>query len=80
MKFKIYRTSDLECENPPCEGAKLVRAGSMTDSAVYEIEIDTLEDLLQLKDRVGEGVIIGNSKFSKTGYKYEIEIYDDYRE
>ena len=29
MKFEIYRISDWCRENIPCEGAKLVRAGSV---------------------------------------------------
>ena len=79
MKFEIYRTSDRCRENPPCEDAKLVRAGSVVQDAVYEIEIDTLEQLLELVNKEGD-VIIMNSDKSKTGYEYEIEIYDGYRE
>lgn len=79
MKFEIYRTSDCCREKQPCEGAKQVRIGSAVHDAVYEIEIDTLEDLLELVEREGE-VIIGNSDKDKTGYEFEIEIYDDYRE
>ena len=75
MKFEIYRTSDWCRENPPCEGARLVRAGSVSHNAVYEIEIETLEQLLELMQAVEQPIIImGN---------YEepvIEIYDDYRE
>lgn len=79
MKFEIYRTSDWYGENPPCVGARLVRAGSMEHRAAYEIEIETLEDLLELVEREGD-FIIGNSDKSKTGYEFEIEIYDGYRE
>ena len=75
MKFEIYRTSDCCIENPPCEGARLVREGSVSHNAVYEIEIETLEQLLELMQAVEQPIIImGN---------YEepvIEIYDDYRE
>lgn len=78
MKFEIYRTSDCCREKVPCEGARLVRAGSMTNSAVYEIEINTLEDLLKLIDKVGEVIIRDLSL--ENGHTHEIEIYDGYRE
>ena len=75
MKFEIYRTSDWYRENPPCEGARLVRAGSAMHSAVYEIEIETLEQLLELMQAVESPIIImGNYD------EPAIEIYDDYRE
>lgn len=75
MKFEIYRTSDWCRENPPCEGAKLVRAGSVSHDAVYEIEIETLEQLLKLMQAVEAPIIImGNYD------EPAIEIYDDYRE
>lgn len=75
MKFEIYRTSDWCRENPPCEGAKLVRAGSAAHNAVYEIEIETLEQLLELMQAVESPIIImGNYE------EPAIEIYDDYRE
>lgn len=75
MKFEIYRTSDWCRENPPCEGAKLVSAGSAVHDAVYEIEIETLEQLLKLMQAVEAPIIImGNYD------EPAIEIYDDYRE
>ena len=79
MKFEIYRTSDWCRENKPCEGAKLVRAGSAEHKPVYEIEINTLEQLLELVDEINDIIVMDSDK-SKTGYKYEIELYDDYRE
>ena len=75
MKFEIYRTSDWCRENPPCEGARLVRAGSAVHSAVYEIEIETLEQLLELMQAVESPIIIMGNYDEPT-----IEIYDDYRE
>lgn len=75
MKFEIYRTSDWYREKAPCEGAKLVREGSAAQSAAYEIEIETLEQLLELMQAVESPIIImGNY------YEPAIEIYDDYRE
>ena len=75
MKFEIYRTSDWCRENPPCEGARLVRGGSAIHSAVYEIEIETLEQLLELMQAVESPIIIMGNYDEPT-----IEIYDDYRE
>ena len=75
MKFEIYRTSDCCIENPPCEGARLVREGSVSHNAVYEIEIETLEQLLELMQAVEQPIIIMGNYDEPT-----IEIYDDYRE
>ena len=75
MKFEIYRTSDWCREKQPCEGAKLVRAGSTVHLPVWEIEIDTLEQLLELKQAVKSPIIVGYYEG-----KPAIEIYDDYRE
>ena len=75
MKFEIYRTSDCCIENPPCEGARLVREGSVSHNAVYEIEIETLEQLLELMQAVESPIIIMGNYDEPT-----IEIYDDYRE
>ena len=70
-----YRTSDWYRENPPCEGARLVREGSVSHNAVYEIEIETLEQLLELMQAVESPIIIMGNYDEPT-----IEIYDDYRE
>lgn len=47
------------------------------------IEVNTLEDLLKLKENVGHEIILKNSYFDALDNYYEeptIEIYDDFRE
>lgn len=81
MIFNIYRTSNvIFSENkPPCDKAfikEFERRGKD-----WFIELNTLEDLLNLKEEVGEPVIIDDFwKDDNIGVKYSIEIYDDYRE
>lgn len=81
MKFKVYRTSQNPCgvrvPEPPCSGAKLskqkpayVYKGEVYYYFDYEIELNSLEDLIQFTKEYGEVIFDGVS----------IEIYDDYRE
>ena len=75
MKFHVHRTSSRE--------------------EPYDIEINTLDELIQLVDRYDEdnwtsliigkshwGMILGEDEGSPEDFKsrYEIEIYDNYRE
>ncbi|HEC67048.1 MAG TPA: hypothetical protein ENI23_17365 [bacterium] len=46
-----------------------------------EIEVNSLEDLLELIEREDQDLIIGKSFHKdKGGHKYVIEVYDDYAE
>lgn len=67
MKFRIYRTSDFNEENKPCEQAQF------DDILGYWfIHLDTMNNIVSLKEEVGDIII-------KEGYN-EIEIYDEDRE
>ena len=90
MIFNIYRTSNVifsenkppcDSENkPPCDKAFIKEfEGQGKD---WFIELNTLEDLLNLKEEVDEPVIINDfwKNNNIDGVKYSIEIYDDYRE
>lgn len=68
MKFKIYRTSDMYPEVPPCQEAVLKKKGQWSNG--YEIEINTLEELMGLISKYGSVVLSSET----------LEIYDDYRE
>lgn len=78
MKFIIYRTSNSYLNaNSPCEEAVLVEHKLVYKNNdheqyknIYEIEINSLEDLINLSKKYGEIIINGNT----------LEIYDDYRE
>lgn len=76
MKFIITRTSDYG-KNPPCEGAVLLYKDE--ESAEWEIEINSLEELLQLSAKTAEPLIIFAQGYDK-GNVPELEIYDNYRE
>lgn len=76
MTFRIFKTSDYlhTDQSKPCKNAKkIVEMDSLSRYEIirWEVEINTLEELLDLQKEVGEELIISD------GY---IEIYDDYRE
>jgi len=86
MKFRIERASD---KTPPCEGAVLneyradeyyfpSRTLSRRES-YYEIEVDSLEQLLEIAGAEENGIIVD---WCKTLRKKEprIIIYDEYIE
>lgn len=65
MKFEILRASDTSSKAPaPCDGAFL-------EGNEWVIEINTLEELLALQNKVGNDLIVNNK---------QIWIYDDYME
>lgn len=74
MKFYVTRTS-LGRDEKPCEGAAPCKQeyfanGEMHELDAWEIEINTLEELIEFI--YSQGRIVMNSG--------SIEIYDDYRE
>lgn len=74
MIFKINRVSDWRGEEKPCEKAKLVKPYNPQDplgQGEWEIEINTLEELIALSDETNHALIVTDK---------EIEIYDDWRE
>ena len=77
MRFIITRTSDYDGKNPPCEGA--VPLYKDKKSAVWEIEINSLEELLQLSVKTVQPLILFAQDYDKDGVP-ELEIYDNYRE
>lgn len=81
MKFYISSTSGYYDEKTPCDGAVLLnpKRGEF-ETPEYGIEINTLEELIALKNKVGHPIIIEDS-WRNNGYSpYELEIYNDYRE
>lgn len=83
MTFRVTRTSDAYCdEKAPCKNARFVkrikeREWSISPTNIWEIEVDSLEDLMKLIEETGKGLIIFGA--DKHGGP-TIEIYDDYRE
>ena len=83
MKFNILRTSQTltgfyHKEDPkPYNNAKLV---INTEGCHYEIEINSLEDLIKLQEEVNESLIISDDYDMKGMCSKSIEIYDAYRE
>lgn len=78
MTFRITKTSNhLHTDQPkPCKNAKkIVEMDSLWRYEIirweWEVEINTLEELLDLQKEVGEELIISDEY---------IEIYDAYRE
>lgn len=92
MIFHIYRTNDFifSKNNPPCDKAFIKEFErhewgnkyKMVQTKAWFIELNTLEDLLNFKEEVGEDIIISDDfyKDNNIGVKYSIEIYDNYRE
>lgn len=92
MIFNIYRTSNIIfSENkPPCDKAfikeferpDLGNKYAIVQSKDWFIELNTLEDLLNLREEVDTGIIINDDfwKNNNIGVKHSIEIYDTYRE
>ena len=77
MKFYIDRTSS------PCEGATLANPGYTAVPHVrplYCIEINTLDELIALRDKVKSPIILSGPVQEDPGTLYSLEIYDDYRE
>lgn len=79
MIFKIVRSSDDV--NKPCENAYLKekfrnKSGGM--SYIWEIEIDSLNELMDLIKETNEPLIVFGP--SKDDLSTSIEIYDEYRE
>lgn len=80
MKYNICRTSTniafSKHEPKPCEGAILVDTNP--DFPHWEIEINSLEDLNKLNEKVGTELIISINSGIINGYQLRsIEIYDE---
>lgn len=76
MIFRIRKTSSYShIDQPkPCKNAKkIVEIDPVwhCETVRWDVEINTLEELLDLQKEVGEELIISDG---------HIEIYDDYRE
>lgn len=73
MVFDIERASDIWRSGQPVEGARL--AGKEKDGVpIWTIEVNNLEELISLREKVGRPLIIGraNQRGERT-----ITIYDD---
>lgn len=85
MIFRICRTSSLDSECKPCEGAIPVTIPSViywpgrmkTTRTAWNIEINTLEELIALQNILEEDLILLKPV---NGEDPSIEIYDGYRE
>ena len=75
MKFIIERTSDWENGEQPYEGAVCI--GEEDGVKKWEIEVNTLEELLDIIDKTRQALIIDRDHKRNTNH---IEIYDDWRE
>ena len=96
MIFEVERTSQwmFDENKPPCDGAfveefeitKTMWNGPAAKKKMkrWFIELNTLEDLLAFKEEIDEELIITHSSWEEVikdfTVKYQIEIYDTYRE
>jgi hypothetical protein len=71
MKFKISRASSWSNENPPTPAAIFIRKEEWGDST-WEIEINSMEELMALISKEGDLIISGDNP--------NIIIYDAYVE
>lgn len=88
MKFFIDRTSEFDEDNmipevnPITVKRKSGRDGSEFETKEYEIEVNTLEELLSLVDKYGS-IIVGHKlgcNIIPPYHEYDLEIYDTWRE
>jgi len=82
LKFYIRRTSQYWDTTPPCDRAVRLNPNKEEwEDTAWGIEISTLEELIELKNKVKSPIIVGRSNGDTCDYsEYELEIYDDYRE
>ena len=73
MRFSITRTSDWQ--NCPCRESVFNR-----ETQEYNIEINTLEELVAFAKKYGDLVLKDDNDYGKEKDIPSIEIYDDYRE
>ena len=78
MIFEVERTSQwvFDKNRPPCDSA-------FSKNNCWLIELNTLEDLLNFQNEIGEEIIIKDNfpwKNNNIEVKHSIEIYDNYRE
>ena len=73
MRFRITRTSDWQ--NCPCRESVFNR-----ETQEYNIEINTLEELVAFSKKYGELVFKDDNDYGKEKDIPSIEIYDSYRE
>ncbi len=66
MKFAIY-------DNIPVEGAVLHKAPQYTSSELWIKEINSLEELLELADKIGDDLIVGKM-FDPVKYYFDKDI------
>lgn len=83
MKYNIFRTTCTEKyvqgDKKPCKNAILVADAEYPENNHWEIEINTMEDFLALREEVGESLILSSSR-TENGFQPFIEICDYYRE
>ena len=85
FKLKNINTESLENKYPKIfEEFNVKRINNKSDYKVYNIEINSIEELLKLKELVNEKLILcSGSEFWFFNCKKKdvvIEIYDDWRE
>lgn len=78
MKFQVTRTSDYDKDKKPCDRAVLSEHKTCYGESIWEIEINSLEDLIAFRKEVGHPVILLEPYDVKD--MHELEIYDYYRE
>lgn len=82
MTFRVVRTTDDAGDKTPCQNARFVKRAKPNEWSTrkinyWEVELDSLEDLMHLIEETGNALIIFGAD-EKDGPM--IEIYDDYRE
>ena len=80
MKYVVTRSNCYPGENPECPGAQkelIPKDGNLSEA--YTIEVNSLEELHQLGNKVKHPIIV----FTNPCWGFdipELEIYDGYRE
>lgn len=80
MKFNLTFTYDDEESVEKVPDRVLVAGKEGWRNAIWEIEINSLEDILRLARLEPDGVVINEAGRYEGKHDYTIEIYNGYRE
>lgn len=82
MKFLVSRTSEWDQTVQPCEGAVSVSHNPSYFRGLWELEINSLDDLWKFITEHGDIILSRGTKAEVDAgeTRLHLEIYDDYRE
>lgn len=82
MKFLVSRTSEWNRTVQPCDGAVNLNPDADCWNSIWELEVNSLDDLWKFVDTNGDIVLSrgSQSEIDAGETRLQLEIYDGYRE